>query len=169
MKYFLSIIALLFIVESYSQDCLYSDEVDKFTGTRVQTSNGSIIKYKGVIYNLYFTKTTKDTLVNYTLRFAMNAPGANSLLVGEGDKLQIIFAGGSKLELKSDKIVKTKFVGGRSIVNVPYSISKEDLFRLSQLTITDIRFHTNDSYSDVVVKKYKVQSKIIEAATCILG
>lgn len=169
MKYLFSLFLLFLITDSFSQDCLYSDEVDKFSGNRVQTSNGSIIKYKGVIYNLYFTKTTKDTLVNYTLRFAMNAPGANSLLVGEGDKLQIIFAGGSKLELKSDMIVKTKFVGGRSIVNVPYLISKEDLFRLSQLTITDIRFHTNDSYSDVVVKKYKVQSKIIDAASCILN
>lgn len=158
----------MFIVELYSQDCLYSDEVDKFTGERVQTSNGSIIKYKGIIYNLYFTKTTIDTSEYFNLRFAKNASGYNSMLVGEGDKLQIIFAGGSKLELKSDMIVKTKFVGGRSIVNVPYSISKDDLFRLSQLTITDIRFHTNDSYSDIVVKKYKVQSKIIEAATCIL-
>ncbi|MGB1104380.1 MAG: hypothetical protein ACPG21_12235 [Crocinitomicaceae bacterium] len=169
MKFILSFFFVISAFSASSQDCLYSDEVDKFSGNRVQTSNGSIIKYKGVIYNLYFTKTTIDTSEYFDLRFVMNAYGSNSLLVGEGDKLQIIFAGGSKLELKSSKIVKTNFVGGRSIVNVPYSISKEDLFRLSQLTITDIRFHTNDSYSDIVVKKYKVQSKIIEAATCILG
>jgi hypothetical protein len=88
-------------------------------------------------------------------------------MVNEGDKLILILTGGSKIELSANTTVTTTFVAQRSIVNVPYSLSEDNLFRLSQLVITDIRFYHGGGYSDILIKKPKIQSKIINAAICI--
>jgi hypothetical protein len=167
MKTLFLLVLLTFAGISFSQGCLYSDESDKFNNTRTQTSNGSPFNYGGVSYNVYFRKTYIDTTYYYTLRFAKNSAGSSSQMVNEGDKLILILTGGSKIELSANTTVTTTFVAQRSIVNVPYSLSEDNLFRLSQLVITDIRFYHGGGYSDILIKKPKIQSKIINAAICI--
>ncbi|MDA7803458.1 hypothetical protein N8987_02625 [Crocinitomix sp.] len=87
MKRILFFAIIAFCEISFAQDCLYSDEVGKFTNTRTQTSNGAPFKSNGVTYNLYFIEVSSDSSSSYYLKFAKNTPGISSQYVTKGDKL----------------------------------------------------------------------------------
>ena len=163
------ILIIAFIIPSIikAQDCNFiEDKVDEFT-------NASLLATKPVrvTSGMYEIMVIGFRKVNDSYYLKMEYAQASGV-IAKDDLLMFKMADSTILKIRSTETVTPNhfYISGisNSSFSCKYSITKEQIEKISKLLVDKIRFYTTDGYFEVTVNE-KNGLKLINSAVCILS
>lgn len=161
-------LTLVFIVSevTYAQNCKYEkNEVDNFTGKSIKVTSKSVVfadPFDPQSKSMFFRFNQVDD-INY---LSISKWYSSIISVNKLDILMIKLSSGEILKLESlDGEVATPY-SSKWHIDIDYSLTKENLKKIQENLISEVRIYTNSGYIDYVVKP-KNASKIMSTSNCI--
>jgi hypothetical protein len=161
-------ISLLFLAGllchlSSAQKCKFDyDKVDAFTGKRTFSMKPDLARGWGMAIG--------NTAGNNEISISVIVGGITKNVINKGDTLMMALEGGKPIILKANaEYLPASNVAGTTVYSsylANYSISKDDLQRLSEKKMTALRMYVGASAFNLEVKE-KNAEKISKAAACV--
>jgi hypothetical protein len=159
---FLFVVALL-CRNSFAQKCKFDyDKADPFTGKRTFSMKPDLARGWGMAIG--------NAAGNYEISVSVIVGGVTKNVIGKGDTLMMALDGGLPIVLRANaEYPPSSNVAGTTIYSsysANYSISREELQRLSQKKMIALRMFAGVNAYSVDVKE-KNAEKISKAAGCV--
>ena len=164
-----SILLILVVIASkftYAQNCKYEkNETDNFTGKSIKMTS------KSVVFADPFDPQNKSMFFRFnevdSINFLSVSNWYTSIIsVKKMDNLMIKFTSGEILKLESLEYKVATPYSSKWHIDIDYSLTKENLKKIQENLISEVRIYTNSGYVDYVVKE-KNASKIMSSSNCI--